>query len=311
MNAQLAELISIFTNNIAPILIVAGVGYWTGRQLNIKGDSLGKLIFNVFSPALVFHLLSTSAIDGQEFSTILIATILFQLIMAIIATAIMRHISSNRIHRASITLSAFCLNAGNYGLSLVLFAFGEEILARAVVVFIANVILNNTLGVYIASSGRRPPLAAVKSILKVPAVYATLLAFIVKSLNITVPLPLSRSVELMGNAAIPAMLILLGLQLRQTTSIAYPKLISLSVVLKLLLAPVIAIGIAILLGLNDFALTAFIVQAATPTAVVTIVLAGEFELDTNLTSAIILVTTLLSPLSLSIIILLLQQTVLQ
>lgn len=300
------ELISIFVNNIAPVLIVAGVGYIAGKRLSVDPQSIGLLIFNVFSPALVFYSLYDSKIGGQELVVLLVGITLFQFIMAGLAYLVMRFYGGERLERASLMLSSCCLNGGNYGLSIASFAFGEAVFARAVVVYIGNTALNYTLGVFVASSGHQGTKSALLTILRVPAFYATLIAFLLRGFQIELPVPLFRAVTVMKDAAIPAMLILLGLQLSQSMAINRWKLVSIGVVLKLLIAPLVGVGLALLFHLEGVAAIALILQSAMPTAVVTLVLAKQYHLDETLSLNLIMASTLLSPFTLSVLILLLR-----
>lgn len=300
------ELISIFVNNIAPVLIVAGVGYIAGKRLKVESRSIGQLIFNVFSPALVFFSLYDSKIGGDELTILLLLIAVFQVLMAAISYVTMRLYGADKLERAAVMISSFCLNGGNFGLSIANFAFGEAVLARAVVVYIGNTVLNYTLGVFVASSGRQAPLSALRNVLRVPAFYATLFAFLLRGFNIELPPVIFRSVVVLKDAAIPAMLVLLGLQLSETMRIYRWKLVSVGVIIKLLLGPVIGAGLALLFNLNGMAAIALILQASMPTAVVTLVLAREYHLDETLTLNLIVATTLLSPFTLSVIILFLR-----
>lgn len=300
------ELISIFVNNIAPVLIVAGVGYIAGKRLKVESRSIGQLIFNVFSPALVFFSLYDSKIGGEELTILLLLIAVFQLIMAGISFVAVRLYGADKMERAALMISSFCLNGGNFGLSIANFAFGEAVLARAVVVYIGNTVLNYTLGVFVASSGRQAPLSALRNILRVPAFYATLIAFLLRGFNIELPPVIFRSVVVLKDAAIPAMLVLLGLQLSETMRIYRWKLVSVGVIIKLLIGPVIGFALALLFNLNGAAAIALILQASMPTAVVTLVLAREYHLDETLTLNLIVATTLISPFTLSVIILILR-----
>jgi malate permease and related proteins len=304
----LAELVSIFVNNIAPVLIVAGVGYIAGKRLKVDAQSIGLLIFNVFSPALVFFSLYDSKIGGHELVLLLLLTALFQLSMAGLGYVVMKFYGVERLERASVILSTFCLNGGNYGLSIANFAFGEAVLARAVVVYIGNTALNYTLGVFVASSGHLGPRSALLTILRVPAFYATITAFLLRGLNIELPTVLFRSITVLKDAAIPAMLVLLGLQLSQAAPVYRWKLVSIGVILKLLIGPLLGTVLAFLFHLNGVAAVAFILQTAMPTAVVTLVLAKQYQLDETLSLNLIVASTLLSPFTLSVIILLLRNS---
>lgn len=303
----MTELVSIFVNNIAPVLIVAGVGYAAGRRLHLDSQTVGQLIFNIFSPALVFFSLYESQIGGSELGLLIAATAMIQLSMAGLSFLVMNLQRADRVERSSVMLSSFCLNAGNFGLSIAAFAFGDAVLARAVVVYISNTILNYTLGVFVASSGRQSPRGALLNILRVPAVYASVGALLVRGLNTELPLVVVRSAEVMKDAAIPLMLILLGIQLSQSARLQKWTLVTTGVLLKLLIAPLVGVGLALIFQLNALAMIAFVLQASMPTAVITLILAKEYQLDETLMLNLIMATTLLSPFTLSVIILFLRQ----
>lgn len=304
----MTELFQIFIDNIAPILIVAAVGYIVGRQLKVEPRSTGQLIFYVFSPALVFHALYTTEITGNEFLVLFAGMAIFQFIMGAVAYIALYFQQDSRADKSAVMLSTFCLNAGNYGLSLASFAFGEAVLARAVIIYVANTIMNYTFGVFIASSGRETVKGALLSILRVPAVYVVPAAFILRAtVGDGLPPVVLRSVKLMADAAIPAMLILLGLQLNHAARLQKLNLVGTGTTIKLLVAPCIAVALAALFNLDLLARTAFIMQCSTPTAVITLVMASEYNLDEGLSLNLVMVTTLLSPLTLSVVIYLLQQ----
>jgi predicted permease len=107
-----------------------------------------------------------------------------------------------------------------------------------------------------------------------------------------------RPVSLLSSAAIPVMLLVLGAQLERHTAPEQPRAVAVAVVLSLLVTPLIAFGFAALLHLEGAARQAAIIEASMPAAVVTTVLALEFELDANFATSVVMFTTLLSPLTL-------------
>ncbi len=296
------ELINIFINNIGPIMLITAVGYWLGRYIGVPVNPLSDVVFNALSPSLVFYSLYTSTVDGGEFVLLFLAVVIFQFVMVGIARLALRNHGTSAIERANVMIAAACLNAGSYGLSLVAFAFDGEVLSRAVIVFVANMTLNYTLGVYIASHGRSSALGALREVTKTPAVYAVILAFTLRGLAIELPLPLDRSVDQLGQAAIPMMLLVLGLQLGQSATVDRVRLLVTGVWIKLLLAPAVMTGLVLLLGLDGPARVALIIQAGMPTAVITIVFTNRFRLDPNLGLNLVMATTLLSPITLSVLI---------
>ena len=301
------DLVNIFTSNIAPILIIAGLGYLAGRTLQLESRSLAKLIFNLFSPALVFYSLYISTIDGRAFGTLILLIVLYQFLMAGLSYLILRFQHPDNTERAAVMLGTFTLNSGSYGLSVVNFAFGEIVLARAVALYIGNTILNYTFGVFVASSGSLPVRQALRNVVKVPAFYATIVALLLRAFNITLPDGLIRPVTVLKDAAIPCMLVLLGLQLSQPLVLSRRKMVGTGVLIKFLLSPLIGVGLVLLFHLDNLSAVAFIMQTSMPTAVMTLILAKEYRLDETLMVNMIMVTTLVSPITLSVIILILKK----
>lgn len=200
--------------------------------------------------------------------------------------------------------SAFILtttfaNTGNFGLSVNQFAFGDEALALASLYFITHTMLTNSIGVYVATIGKVQPKQALLGLLKVPAVYAIPIALIVRASGFQLPPMLWRPIDLLGSAAIPCMLIILGMQIGHAGLPAQKNLLGLSVALRLLLGPLIAVLIAPLLQLSDVAYQAGILEAATPTAVMTSIIALEYEVEPDFVTGAILVSTILSPLTIT------------
>jgi predicted permease len=136
--------------------------------------------------------------------------------------------------------------------------------------------------------------------------YAIPLALAVKALEIPIPLPISRPIDLLGMAAVPVMLVILGMQIGASGMPAQRGLLAGCVVLKLFVAPLIAWVAAPLLGLDGLSRQVGIVESAMPTAVMSTIIAIEFDVEPAFVTGTVFVTTLLSPLTLTPLISLLQ-----
>ena len=136
-------------------------------------------------------------------------------------------------------------------------------------------------------------------LLRIPTMHAVLLAIIINSWNIQLPAPITRSVELAAGGTIPLMLILLGVQLTHVEFSSNARALQLSVSLRLLIAPLAALLFAALFGLQDSTRQGSVTQASMPSMVSATVLATEYELDAKLVTAIVFISTLLSPLTLT------------
>ena len=274
--------------------------------MDIDPRPLGRIIFYVFSPALIFNSLASNEVAASELAQMAVILVIFVLAMTGIAYGMTTGMRTQRLERAGVVLGATCPNGGNFGLPLIGFAFDSEVLARAVLVFVIVTALNYTVGVFIASCGRQTVWQAALSVLKVPTAYAALFGFLINGLGVDLPMVVARPVGMLSQATIPAMLVLLGLQLAEVKDFSHFRFVGLGAGLRLLVAPVVGIVLLALFHVSGPALPALIMQMSMPVAVVTIIFATEFGLDVKLSSSTVMASTLFSPITLSILILLLR-----
>lgn len=296
---SISELLSTFTNNLLPIGLIGGVGFLIAKYLSVDSRSLGRVIFYFFSPVLVFNLLIHNELPLNEIVGTMGFAVAVLTTVGLITLAIGRILHLSRPILMAVLLAAIFGNTGNYGLPLVSFAFGKEALAHASLYFVATSILFNTLGVLIASLGHMNFKEAALGLLKVPTVYAVVLAIVLNHLHIQMPMPVERTVKLAADGSIPLMLVLLGLELQRVKWSNSFHIVGLSTVLRLVLGPVVGLLLGIPFGLQGAARQGDVVEASMPTAVTTIVLATEYGLEPSLVTAIVFVSTLLSPLTLT------------
>jgi hypothetical protein len=291
------ELIATFADNLLPILLVAGAGFALGKLLTVDPRSLGRVIFYVFSPVLIFDLMMKSELDLRQAMTTVAYTAFFIFAIGAIAFILGKAFRLERTHLLAVILTVSFGNTGNYGLPLVKFAFGAEALAVASLFFVTTTILFNTAGVVIASLGHTDLKSALLGLFKIPVAYAVILAIPIRALDVQLPLPLSRTVEIAANGTIPLMLILLGLELTRIQWSHSFRAMGLSVFTKLLIAPIAGILLAGMFGLQGAERQANVIETAMPAAVATTVVATEYKLHPPLVTAIVFLGTVLSPLT--------------
>lgn len=301
------QLIDTFANNLLPILLISAAGYLLGRTLHIDSRPLGRVVFYIFSPVLVFNLLINMKLDSAE----IVATMAYTVALCAI-TGLIGLVLGNLFHLPrkiilAIVLTSAFGNTGNYGLPLVSFAFGKDALAFASLFFVTTSILFNTAGVLVASLGHMDLKTAFLGLFRVPGVYAVLLAFGLRQFQITMPVPLERTIQLAADGSIPLMIILLGVELSRVTWSHSMKPIGLSVALRLVAGPVVGLLLALAFGYAGYARfgvagaaqQGVVTESAMPAAVTTTVLASEYGLDVSLVTAMVFVGTILSPITLT------------
>ena len=295
----LNDLFSTFADNLLPILLISGAGFLLGKLLTIDSRSLGRIVFYIFSPILVFDLLLKTRLDSADILKTMGFTIVLCAIIGCLALLSGKLFGFERPVLMAIVLTAAFGNTGNYGLPLVSFAFGQDALAFATLYFVTTSILFNTFGVLIASLGHMNIKESLLGLFKVPTVYAVTLAALLNRFQITLPTSFSRTVDLASNGSIPAMIILLGLELSRMQWSHSWRALQLSAGLRLLAGPLIGFLLAVVFGLQGAARQGNIVEASMPAAVTSTILATEYGLDTSLVTAIVFTGTILSPLTLT------------
>lgn len=292
-------LLSVFANNILPIILLGGAGFTLAKLLHVEARTLGRVVFYVFSPALVFDILLKNKLDWREAAGVIGLTTALILAMGALTYLLAMLFKLERPVLISILITTMFANTGNYGLPLVSFAFGDAALPYASIFFITTTTLFYTLGVVIASLGHMNIKEAALGLFKIPMLYGVALAIVINVLGINLPVPLSRAISLTASGTIPLMLILLGVELSKVELSGNLRALQLSVVLRLLVAPLGAFLLAALFGFKTLVRQGTVTQASMPSMVSATVLATEYNLDSKLITAIIFISTILSPLTLT------------
>jgi malate permease and related proteins len=301
-DSNLTPLISIFASDILPIFLIAAVGFLLARRLHASVTTLSHVAFYVFSPCFAFNTLVNAAVTGSQVGKMVLLAIFVAGAMGVIARIAAIPLQLSRAELSAFLLVVIFSNGGNYGLPVVLFAFGNEGLSQGTVYFVTSAILTYTVGTFLAASGRRNLRQAVSGIAKVPAVYGVTAALIVLATHVSIPLVAIRPIRLLGDALIPTMILVLGMQLERVKKLERPGFVGLAVVLSLLVTPLVALGLTWLLGITGPARQAGVLLASMPSAVITTILAVEFDVAPTLVTNVVFVTTLLSPFTLTLLI---------
>lgn len=291
------DLFALFINNLLPIFLAAGAGFLVARYLGVSTRAVSRIVFYIFSPCLIFNLLTSGQLHGDDIMQMVAFASASILIMGVITALIAYALRFERRIIVALMLTVMFGNVGNFGLSLNLFAFGESALAYASIYFVTSATLIYTLGVVLSSWGKTNLRTALIGVLKVPVIYAVMFALIFNWINWELPLPIDRTVSLLSDAAIPVMIVLMGIQLYNSKLSKDILTVGLSNFMRLVAAPLLGIGLAAVFNLQGSAYQAGVLEAAVPTAVLTTVLATEYNIEPALVTTAVITSTLLSPLT--------------
>jgi malate permease and related proteins len=292
-------LLSIFASDLLPIFVIAGAGFCLARWLKVNAATLTHVVFFALLPCFSFRLLTASAATGRQFGTMVLLAVLVMLTMAVLGALVAFGLRLTRNEASALLLVVMFSNGGNYGLPVVSFAFGDEALSYGTVFFLTGSVLTNSVGSFLAAAGRRSVGSALMSVLKIPAIYGIAAAMLGLATGTTLPAALMRPITLLSDAALPLMILLLGMQLERAAIPKRPALVAIAVVLSLLVAPLVALALTSWLGVTGPARQAVVVLSSMPVAVLTTILALEYDTSPDFVTGAVFLSTILSPLTLT------------
>ena len=183
---------------------------------------------------------------------------------------------------------ALFANTGNMGLSLSLFAFGEMGFNIAIICFVVMTTLHYSVGVVILSSYKNP-----MEIFRLPLIYSAIIGLFISIVEYKMPLPIERSIELLGDITVPAMMFTLGYKLSELklTKVMISFLFG---ALRMFLGFSLGVLFVKVFQLEGIAASVMILQSSMPPAVFNFILAEKYNQDSKTVASIIVAGTILS-----------------
>tara|TARA_Y100000996_G_C22541775_1_gene650276 strand:- start:1180 stop:2085 length:906 start_codon:yes stop_codon:yes gene_type:complete len=296
-------MISVFYNIILPILLVASFGVLLQKLRPSPLGFLSPALLYILSPCLVIDGIINANLPTNVSVKIVTASISCSLVMLVLGLGIANLSKMAKDTKSSFVLASTFPNAGNMGIPISFLAFGEVGLSVALIIFVAQGIISWPLGTLIVARGQtigwKEPLMQV---LKLPTMYAVPIALFIRFINFSIPSNLYRPIDMMADAAIPCMLLLLGYQLSNGLKEINLKDLVLLNITRLIFSIPIVFLITIAFNITGIAQNTLIVMAAMPTAVFTVLLATEFGTKGQYVANSVITSTLFSMISLTILI---------
>lgn len=271
---------------VAPVFLLAAIGFaWVKLGFDYRIEFVTRLAMTLSVPCLIFVALMRTNIAPDALTTVSLAAVAAYGLVTVACFILIRLGKLDlRTYLAPIIFG----NTGNLGLPLALFAFGDEGLGYAVVIFAIMAIYSFTFGVWLVSGG-----GSLAKVVKEPLVAATLLGALFLIMDWETPRFLTNTIELIGQMAIPMMLITLGVAVARLKPQSVTKAITVSV-----LKAGICIGAAWAAGhyfaLDPVPFAVLVLQVSTPVAVTSYLLAVKYEADSDAVAGLVVVSTLLS-----------------
>ena len=277
----MSQVISI----IFPIFAIVLAGFLYARYRGTDMVAANRLNIEIFTPALIFSILSSEGFDLVQYADLAIGTAIVVLGTGLVVWPLTRLFN----WPLPVFLPPMMFNnSGNMGLPLALFAFGEKALPAAMIMFLVENTLHFSVGNGIVTKSFSP-----LKLLRMPMLVATFAGIAVSMTQFPIWSPLAKSIDLLGEICIPLMLFSLGVRMTGVNLKDWQIGLTGAV-----LGPAVSVAIAVAilpwLNLSELETAQLVVFAALPPAVLNYLVAERYDIDPPRVAAIVLLGNLAS-----------------
>ncbi len=270
---------------VIPVFFLIAVGFVFAHWKKISLTPLTELIVYLGTPSLVFTSLAGKPLIATDIATLFAGTVTM---FAAVGLLIKLYFFSFRFRSRGFAMPSLFMNAGNMGLPLALFAFGEPGMQRATLLFVIITSFQYSLGIYILTGGSNW-----KEIFRLPLLYATIAGLSFNLGQVKIPELLFQPLALLGQSTLPLMLVGLGYRLHNFQSLQWGHALG-GALLRIFggfAAAWFAVNLVGAAGVNRQVL---LLYGALPAAVINFVLTEKYGEDPQLAASVVVLSTFIS-----------------
>lgn len=270
-------------STLLPVFLIAGCGALYGRFRSPDIRVLNTLNMELFVPLLVFAVLADQKAPLQDYADLALAGTVIVLGSGLLLWPLARVL---KLDLRTFLPPMMFNNTGNMGIPLMVLAFGEKALPAAVVLFVVEMLLHFSVGLYVLN-----PKVPLWRLLRVPVVIASIAGLSVNLGGVPLPGWLLTSCDMLGQVSVPLMLFALGVRLLDVDFSAW-RLGLLGAIACPASGLLLAWPMIHLLDLQGVQLATLWVFAALPPAVLNYILAEQFQQEPHKVAAMVLIGNL-------------------
>lgn len=288
-------LIDVLIQTTVPIVAVAAAGFCMQKFSGADVTTLNRLLIYGTLPCYIVVTMSQATIPLGRVEGPAAFTIVQFFILLAVGWWAGAALKLSRQRKVLAALACAFPNSGNFGIPVVELVFGRDMVIYQVVITAIQTVLMLMVSPVLYAGGQRGFLGHVKTIFRTPLIPAMLLGLGLNALDWRLPLVIERPLETLGQAYIGVALFSMGAQMALADLRMPLRSAGVSVALRLLLAPALT-GLALLiLPMSPEVEALLLVAACTPVGVLVPIFAAEFRGNVELSSAVVIASTLLSP----------------
>ena len=284
-------------NVVLPLFLCIMLGYFLRRIHLVDTPSLNtmnKLCFKVFLPIYLFNNIATTNLAAAFNGKLLAAAYLGVLGQFVLLFLLIPRMEKENPRRGVLIQAMFRSNFALFGLPLALSLCGTEKVGPTSILVGLTVPLFNILAVVSLESfrGGKPSVKKMaKGIATNPLIIASLIGIAFNLLDFTLPSAVQKSVNDLGGVATPLSLVALGGSFMVEKVKEYRRQLTIGVLGRLVISPLIMVSVGILLGFRNELLIPLLIMSGAPTAVSSFPMAQQMDGDGELAAGLVVFTS--------------------
>ena len=297
-------LFTILIDIILPVFIIMMIGYFIQKKFQLDLQTLSKINIYFVVPGFIFvKLYSTDFALGLLGKTLLFF-ILYVFLLFVVAFLVGKVLKLGKAKQTTFSNSLVFFNSGNYGLPVNDLVFKSDPFAMSIQVIVLT--LQNmflfSYGIFALQSVKIGKLKAMLAYFRMPVLYALLAGLGLNALNIGIPDFIWVPANYIADSMIAIALITLGAQVAQFKFQLGNLSVYVSMCVRLIIGPMMALGIIYLMGVEGTTAQALFIASAMPTSLNSAVIAQEYKSHPDFAAQIVLFSTIFSSITVTLVI---------
>lgn len=300
----MTELIIILKDIILPIFVLIAIGYTMQKKFRLDLSTLARLNIYFLVPGFMFVTLYTTEFSGALFLQVALFFIVFVSILYLISIVVAKYLKMDKDKRTIFSNSVMFFNSGNYGVPVNDLVFRSDPYAMSIQVIVMafqNVFLFS-YGVFSLRSAKNGRMAAALAYFRMPVLYALVGGILFNTFQVPLPEFIWVPANYVADAMISIALLTLGAQVAQIKIVSGLSSIYYSLLLRLVVGPLVALGMIYTFGLDGVTAQALLIASCMPTSVNSAVIAQEYSDYPHYAAQIVLFSTLASAATVTMVI---------
>jgi predicted permease len=301
---------------ISPVFLVVMLGYCL-KALRVLDEeairSLSRFVYYVAIAPLMFQSIASTDFN-VAFDAKVVLSGMFVLVLFSAAVYLLASLWLPAAQRGVVTQGASRSNLVFVGFAVFVDLYGRDVIPKTAVFVAFQALVVNVLAVvflllpYHSLSRSANWLRLVRETALNPVIIGSAAGMVCSGFSLKVPFPCARTLDWIGQTALPLAMLTVGASLGGSKIGNKAALVSLTCLLKLALLPAATLLVMRALGVRGQPLSMAVILFASPTAVISYILTRELGGDEELASAVVMVTTVISPLSMTLWVVLLRHS---